>query len=29
MKRDRDAFIATFLMVVGYIVVIWIWEGMK
>jgi hypothetical protein len=29
MKRDRDAFIATLLMVVGYIIVIWLWEGMK
>lgn len=29
MKRDRDMFIATAAMVIFYIVVIWIWEGMK
>jgi hypothetical protein len=29
MKRDRDIFIAAVLLVLGYLVVIWIWEAMK
>jgi hypothetical protein len=29
MRRDTERFIAASLMVVVYVVVIWIWEGMK
>lgn len=29
MKRDLDMFIATVVLVLGYIVFIWLWEGMK